>query len=119
MSFYLLTNDFYTSLLGFDIISPYSVKVLQLQASKRHADLLPKAWETNLLSFSLSVFSKIGFRNAEMIRAEDIRWYDDPVNIPDSELPAHQERLRTRYNMTARRLGFVFDPNKNVFVKKL
>ena len=79
-------------------------------------------WERMLLQFMTDITQEFGYRHILVEPAEQNPWYYRYMEGSDfynDTLEEHQNRMRMRYDTTAKRNGFKFDPILNAFAKKL
>ncbi len=67
--------------------------------------LEPIKWERMLVVILLDLVFGNGFRRVEMIRANESKWYGQPYCLK-SHVCDIQGRMKMRYDVTARRMGF-------------
>ncbi len=70
-------------------------------------------WERMLVAILLDLVFEKGFKRVEMIRAEQSKWYAYPYN-PISTAADIRSRMKMRYDVTAKRMGF--DDRGEMFV---
>ena len=96
-----------SAVVGFDIEGDVFC-IRQLQSRRYGKNILPKKWERILLESAINFGRELGFKQDQVQRAEDNSWGkkgdEDFLN-----------RLRMRYNVTARRRGFTLDDKLGVW----
>lgn len=98
--------------LAFDAENDYII-IRQIQgAFGEMEDLKQIRWERMLLRIAVDWTSANSFKQIRVQKAEDNRYWDDYSG-------KRQERLRMRYDVTAKRSGFRFDESLNCWVLNL
>jgi len=119
------------AVLGFDINKGvFSVKQIQgaaqnywvqrkkafVQAPYNVIEALPKDWPGILVRSSKRLAKDIGCHTITITRAQNHHYYVWPVDVR-GDLQEHRERMKERYNRTARRNGF--DKKEKLYLCKL
>ena len=73
-------------------------------------------WERLLIHIVFDWAHANKFKSVGVIRAQASSWYNSELLHGDS-LTAHQRRMEMRYNVTAQRMGFRFDPVQNLYIR--
>lgn len=122
-AFELQNYEHTIALIDFDVGEEDILIIRQIQGDSQLCDhgnqeyLAPLKWERMLLRITIDWASQHGFRQVRVQRAEDNKWWS--IDIPPEPLVEHQERLRMRYNVTAKRSGLRFNTNLNCYVLDL
>ena len=80
---------------------------------------LPHGWERTLIAILKDWANSNGFKQLRMHRAEHLWDYYALIGLPEAEVKKIQERMRLRYNGTAKKMRFKFDPNLQLYVLDL
>ncbi|MFH1237717.1 MAG: hypothetical protein V1648_04940 [Candidatus Aenigmatarchaeota archaeon] len=98
-----------------------TLAIKQLQGPHKHGDMityrypdakknLPRQWERKMVKIALNWAKDAGFKKATMPTAASTPYYVMPYGMDrGEEVYDHQNRLKVRYDVTAKRLGFTFD----------
>lgn len=85
------------------------IHINQLQGMPgRQKELLPLRWEKMLYQLVVEIARRLNFKMVEILPAEENEYYDPAYE-------ARAERLKLRYNITAKRMGFKWNPKKEVY----
>tara|TARA_Y100000034_G_C6900971_1_gene416712 strand:+ start:2418 stop:3080 length:663 start_codon:yes stop_codon:yes gene_type:complete len=105
--------------LGFEIEGDLTLRIEQIQSRKlgrRNPGLYPLKWERMLLNLFGNWAKEKGFQKIKVQSAEDNYWYDYPSGINGNRaIERHRRRLKMRYNTTAKRNGFKYDPEERIY----
>lgn len=74
-------------------------------------------WERMLVTILLDLVFQNGFQRVKMIRAEQSKWYEFPYN-PISNAADIRSRMKMRYDVTAKRMGFDDSGQKFLMTKE-
>jgi len=98
--------------LGFDLHNERQVlEVRQLQQIVRGAGRVKGRWERVLLSYGIDAAKKLNYREVEVLPASENGW------VRANRLPL--ERARLRYDVVAKKSGFVLDQERKRYVMKV
>lgn len=112
------------ALISFDIEEDSDTVVIwQIQGVKGAVQFLkPIRWEKMLVKVIVNWAKEHNFRNVEIADVEELRFYPQKYNR-DSPLEWWEEelakRMKFRYTVTAKRLGFKFNKSRKRWIKKL
>lgn len=83
-------------------------------------DMLPAQWERKMVR-ALELWAlDSGAERVRIPRAEKTPYYSHPAKIHTPEdRRAHMQRMKLRYDVTARRSGYQLDPLNGTYLKKL
>ncbi|MBI4812698.1 hypothetical protein HY798_04695 [Candidatus Falkowbacteria bacterium] len=82
------------------------IHIRQIQGARyRQEELLPLRWEKLLVKVVIEIARQLGFKTVEILPAEKNEWRD---------LISYSQ-LKLRYDVTAKRMGFKWNPQKRVY----
>lgn len=102
------------ALIGFDTrYKNQAIEVKQIQGRQyRQKALKPLRWEKMLLRMATDWAGKSCFKQVRVQKAENNKWWD-------ISKPKRNQRLKMKYDVTARRSGFYFDKDLDCYVLDL
>lgn len=109
--------------LGFEV-SEDTLIIEQLQGVKGNHNLLqPFRWEQMLVAVCIEWAKKNRARSVAMLPSRRNPWWQEECPNLSAEtvemIRTRQQRLHIRYDVTAQRMGFVFDEEKDLFILPL
>ncbi len=106
-SFVLTRSNKALCSIGFDFIDrDNDILVSQIQGVRgRQEKLSPFRWEKMLLQILIDWAKQKGFKRIDVIRSTASKWYNK----------GNAQNLYLKYDVTARRMGFVYDKKREVY----
>ena len=91
--------------IGFNI-NESTVHIRQIQGARyRHEELAPLRWEKLLVKVVIEIAQRLEFKMVEILPAKKNEW----LNLGNAS------QLKLRYDVTAKRIGFKWNPQKQVY----
>lgn len=113
LQFSLLKNSLYAGIIGFSICDKDSIIISQIQdVEGRHEFLKPLKWSNALVNLTENWARKAGLLEIMILPSKRNKYY----SCSPSD---RRERLFLYYDVTAKKEGYKFDPDRSVYAKPL